>query len=657
MTLIPSSASGGWARRTVSVFTIGALLAGCGSSVPTQVSSSPSASSAPPSATAAPSGTATPVGHGGTLRVVVPASGDITGGLAEPGPAFLDPHLLDWPSFSGVWELWRCCLGRNLMSHNGLSMENGGSRVQPDLASAPPEVSADGLTWTFHLKEGIRYAPPLQAVEITAPDFIRAFDRVFSPKLDWDLAVFNDFTEIQGALEYQAGKASSISGLQAPDDHTLVIRLTRPEGDLGARLAEPAAAPIAPDPAHPGAAFGIAEGADTGFGRFAVSSGPYMLEGSATLDFSVPAAERTAPSGLQPGRIVLVRNPSWDATSDPLRPAYADRIEIWLVDSVDQAVSALTAGDADLIWPAGGINPSVPAAVYDAFQTDPSRGQVHVDLGGAIRPITMNVALPPFDDVHVRRAVSYAIDKQHLVDLQGGAVAAEPYGHIVGDALLDGLLRDYDPYATPGHAGDLEKARAELAQATTYDTNGDGRCDAAACAHVPVITREEFADLAKAVAADLEPLGIQLDVKVVDVKVIFYELTGWEKYALQIGTGCHAIYVGAGNCLMGWFDGATATALGYAPSSLVGATPEQLKANGYEVTQVPNVDARIEACIGDSDQFGCWAKVDQYLMEQVVPWVPYAQDRYVAITSPRVVTYAFNPLTGGPSLDRLALKP
>jgi peptide/nickel transport system substrate-binding protein len=380
-----------------------------------------------------------------------------------------------------------------------------------------------------------------------------------------------------------------------------------------------------------------------------------MLEGSEALDLSVPVAERTAPSGLQPGRIVLVRNPSWDAASDLLRPAYADRIEISLVDSVEAAVSALDAGNADLVWPAPGINPSVPAAVYDAFQADSARGQTHVNAGGAIRPIFMNVALPPFDDVHVRRAVNYVIDKQRLVDLQGGPVGADAYGHLVGDALEDGLLRDYDPYRTSGHAGDLEKARAEVAQAKAYDTNGDGRCDAAACAHVPAITREAFADLAKAVAADLAPLGIQLDVDVVDVDTI-WNLTGWEKIALQVGTGCHSIYVGATPCLS-WFDGPFATSLGGAPSSLVGATPDQLKSHGYDVVEVPNVDARIEACIGASDQFGCWAAVDQYLMEQAVPWVPYAQDKYVAITSPRVVTYAYNELTTTTSLDQLALAP
>jgi ABC-type transport system substrate-binding protein len=650
MTTHLASPSGPRGRRILAALAAAALLTGCAS---TQASPSPGTASAVPVVTAPPSVAASAAARGGTLRVVVPAS-DNSAGLGEPGPAFLDPQLADM-SFSGVWELWRCCFGRNLMSHNGLSMEQGGSRLQPDLASSQPEVSADGLTWTFHLKEGVHYAPPLQAVEITAPDFIRAFHRLFSARLDPWFALTQDLTEIEGALAYQKGEATAISGLRAPDDHTLVIKLTKPEGDFAARLAEPAAAPLPPDPAHPDAAFGIAEGADTGFGRFAVSSGPYMLEGSEALDFSVPVADRTAPSGLQPGRLVLVRNPSWDAASDLLRPAYADRIEISLVDSVERATSALAAGDADLIWPAGGINPSVPAAVYDAFQADPSRGQAHVDGGGAIRPIFLNVAMPPFDDVHVRMAVNYAIDKQHLVDLQGGPVAAEPYGHLVGDAVEDGLLRDYDPYDTPGHAGDLEKARAELAQATAYDTNGDGRCDVAACAHVPAITREAFADLAKSVASDLEPLGIQLDVKVVPVADIF-NLTGWEKIALQIGTGCHSIYIGATACLT-WFDGPFTASLGGAPSSLVGATTEQLKSHGYGDVEVPNVDARVEACIGARDQFGCWAAIDQYLMEQVVPWVPYAQDKYVAITSPRVVTYAFNPLTGGPSLDQLALKP
>src|SRR5262245_60319561 len=58
------------------------------------------------------------------------------------------------------WELFRCCLLRTLMSFKGQPTSRGGAELRPDLAREMPEVSADGLTWTFRIKSGIRYAPP-----------------------------------------------------------------------------------------------------------------------------------------------------------------------------------------------------------------------------------------------------------------------------------------------------------------------------------------------------------------------------------------------------------------------------------------------------------------------------------------------------------------
>ena len=54
--------------------------------------------------------------------------------------------------------------------------------LKPDLAADLPAVSDDGLTYTFTLKPGIHYAPPLQDVEVTAQDFIRALEREADPK-------------------------------------------------------------------------------------------------------------------------------------------------------------------------------------------------------------------------------------------------------------------------------------------------------------------------------------------------------------------------------------------------------------------------------------------------------------------------------------------
>jgi len=94
-------------------------------------------------------------------------------GRRERRRAGFDPQR----SYGSVsWEFLRCCLARTLFAYSGQPGREGGGEARPDLASSW-EVSADGLTWTFRIREGLRYGPPLEDVEITAADFVRALLR------------------------------------------------------------------------------------------------------------------------------------------------------------------------------------------------------------------------------------------------------------------------------------------------------------------------------------------------------------------------------------------------------------------------------------------------------------------------------------------------
>ena len=125
----------------------------------------------------------------------------------------------------------------------------------------------------------------------------------------------------------------------------LRVTLEEPNGDLGYLMAMPFLAPIPPDPTHPDARYGALEGHDRDGSGYLVSSGPYMLEGSEQMD---PAADVPA-SGYSSHGVTLVRNPSWDRASDPLRPAYADRIE--LIPVPEGAGGAwLRSGRVDLLF-------------------------------------------------------------------------------------------------------------------------------------------------------------------------------------------------------------------------------------------------------------------------------------------------------------------
>ena len=66
-----------------------------------------------------------------------------------------------------------------------------------------------------------------------------------------------------------------------------------------------------------------------------------------------------------------------------------------------------------------------------------------------IRYVSFNLAVPPFDDIHVRKAVNWAFDKEGFRQLRGGPTTGEIGWHIMVNSLENNILPDYDPYATP----------------------------------------------------------------------------------------------------------------------------------------------------------------------------------------------------------------
>lgn len=609
-------------------------------------------------ASGGPGQTVKPVVRGGTLRVVMP--------LFEPGsavatsrpvPYALDPQV---PQFHDTVEVLRCCLARTLLGYAGLPTEQGGATLRPDLATRLPDVSADGRTWTFHLRRGIHYGPPLADVEITSRDFVRAFER--RARLDdraFFAAVLNPtYPLIEGYTAFARGRTDRITGVETPDRHTLVIRLTRPAGDLAARLALPDASPIPPAPSRPRARYGVATGHDQTYGRFLVSTGPYMIEGSDRLDFRQPAARQQPASGFRLGRsLTLVRNPSWRASSDPLRPAYVDRIEIRIGGTTAQAAAALRRGAADIVLYAG-RPPQFPPADVERYRASARLGRVEIHFRDFVRYVSMNLAVPPFDDIHVRRAMNYVVDKEAAIRAQGGAVVGQPARHIALDSLLENALVSYDPYRASGKAERVALARQEMAR-SRYDRDHDGRCDAPACRGIRALALSGFVPIAKTIRRDLRTIGLSLRVEIPEDPIQVFQLLSDPKahvpLALNVGYGKDDLN-GAGMFPPNFSRSAIGT--GGSNYPLLGATAAQLRRWGYRVKKVPSVDARIAECqaLAGGPQTQCWASLDQYLMEQVVPWVPVLFESHVSLIPPRIVRYSFDQLATLPALDRIALR-
>jgi peptide/nickel transport system substrate-binding protein len=580
-------------------------------------------------------------------------SGDLKGGtlkmaqLADVYNAF-DPQK----EYSAVtWEYYRCCLLRTLMSYKGVPTAEGGADIFPDLAAAPPEVSADGLTWTFSIKPGINYAPPFQDTEITANDFITAMKRTANPKANVGGYSFY-YGVIKGFDDYGDGKADEIAGMTAVDDHTLKIELTEPTGDLGYRFAMGSSAPIPP---LNDAELGVATGHDKDYGRFMVASGPYMFKGSEELDFNAPIKDQDPAAGYIPGRsIELVRNPSWSESTDDLRKAYPDEITVAIGGDNDDLYNKVEAGELDFV-----VDGIVPADKIKKYQTDPSlEDRMNVYPSDGLRYVSFNMALAPFDDIHVRKAINWAFDKEGFRQLRGGPTTGELAGHIFVNSLQNDILKDYDPYPTPNGAGDLEKAQAEMAQ-SKYDTDKDGVCDDPSCEGILTITDREdpYPKQAALLQQFLEPLGITLDVKELERGVMYNKCDD----ANAQTTFCAGPAWGKDYADGYTFGGPLFDSSGLWESccnyNLLGATPDQLKGWGYDVTEVPSVDDKVAECSAATEdaRFQCWADLDKQLMEDVVPFVPYLFDNSVDILSPNVTNYSFDQFAGIAAFDHMAV--
>jgi peptide/nickel transport system substrate-binding protein len=585
-----------------------------------------------------------------TPTVALHRGGTLNVSLSSDVSAAFDPQK---EYYSVTWEFYRCCLLRTLLSYNGHSTEQGGTKLFPDLAASMPTVSPDGLTWTFKLKPGIHYGDPVGNEVVTSHDIVRALEREACSQCAAGGYSFY-YSVIKGFDAYSAGKAKTISGLQTPDDNTLVVKLDQPAGDLPYRFSMPATAPIPPMPGNSGAKLGVATGHTKDYGRFLVATGPYEFQGANKMKF--PGGNPAA--GYQPGKaITLVRNPHWDRSTDSLRKAYVNQINVDITSESTEALAAkVDSGQLDL-----SLDGVPPADQVQKYSTNPQlRPFLHIFPSDAVRYISMNLAEPPFDDIHVRKAVNYIIDKDQLRVARGGPAFGAIAGHIIVDSLENNELKSFDPYATPNSRGSLTQAKNEMKQ-SKYDTNGDGKCDASVCKNVLTVIDEAppYPAQTKSIAQDMAKIGITLDQKQFErttmytkcntpsAHVAFCPSVAWGKDypdAITFGPPLFSSKSIGPNACCNY--------------SLVGASPSFLKKNRYSVTSVPSVDSQMNRCAADTgtQRISCWASVDKDLMQKVVPWVPYLFDNNVDITSQRLENYQFDQFAGLMALDQVALK-
>jgi peptide/nickel transport system substrate-binding protein len=530
------------------------------------------------------------------------------------------------------------------------SAGEAGNELVPDLATDLGQVSDDKKTYTFTLKDGVKFGPPLNR-DITSEDILFAFKRIGTTSLVAQYGFY--YTPIDGMAEFTEagglGKAGNeISGIETPDPKTIVFHLTEPTGDFLYRLAMPAAGPIPEEVA------GCFKRAGE-YGRYVVSSGPYMLEGSAELDAT--SCKTLKPvSGNDPNRRMrFVRNPAYDPSTDGTRPSYVDGFDYSINTNPQDIYNKIEAGELE------GEVEAPPPQVLRKYSTDSSlKDRLQVGAGDRTWYITMNLTQPPFDDIHVRKAMNLVMDKSALQRAWGGPLRGEIAHHIVPDSMFNGDLDEYAPYKTEGDSGDVAKAKEEMKQ-SKYDTDQDGMCDAPECNGILYVNRNvpPFTDMEPTIVQNAASIGIELNPREFeDAYPIIQDATrnvpvssvpGWGKDYADAST------------FMVLFDSASILPQGNVNYSLTGLTPEAAREGdiGGSVQNLPSVDEQIDECnvLVDAERVTCWQELDKHLMENVVPWVPYLDATNVDILGPAVTAYEYDQFSGEAAFSRLALDP
>lgn len=562
--------------------------------------------------------------RGGTYRVDVETSFDFT--------ADFDPTA----EYTAIgWSFYNLIV-RKLVTYRQTVGEAGNEPV-PDLATDLPEISDDGLTYTFTLKDGIMFGPPVSR-EITAQDVKFAFDRLANPEIgSFGYPLY--YEVIEGFKDVQDGKAKTVSGVEAPDDKTVVFTLTKPTGDFLFRLAMAATGPIPEEVANC-----FKKAGD--YGRYVISSGPYMIEGSDQLD--ITSCDTMKPiSGYNPeSHLLLVRNPDYDQATDDVRENFPDRFEFRINSNNEDCFNKTLAGQIE-----DNICSETGKQIRQYTTDEDLKDNLKANPDDGVFYLSMNLAVPPFDDVQVRKATNLVMNKAGLLRAWGGPVVGQIGTHILPPTLAPSDLEGYDPYPSENFEGDAAAAMEEMKQ-SKYDTDQDGLCDAPECKGVLNImgNTERDKGMIPVMEESLAKIGIELKTRQLanPYELIF---TPKERVPFTGTAGWGKDYPDAFTFYLYLFDGRTITPEFSYNEPLVGLTAQQAEAIGIDYPEggVPSVNADIDECIAiadDADRLTCWGNLDKKIMEEIVPWVPWIWRNYTNTISDNVTKWDFDQSVG-----------
>ena len=351
---------------------------------------------------------------------------------------------------------------------DGLVTRDNTSGVHLELAE---ELNwLDEKTLEVKLRQGVMFH---DGVEMTADDVVFTFERVINENM----------------IEYPELHTSPRKGLIAPllslekvDDYTVIMNFSAAWPPAMQMLVHQQIVPK----------HYLEEVGTEGFVAHPIGTGPFKFVSAQGLD-----------------EIVMERFDDYFGGAPDLEPvgaACVGQVVFKVIPESSTRVAALLAGEVDIIQ-------GVPSEMLDILEQTPGI-QVGTTPGTNPKWMEMNVKMAPFDDVLVRQAMNYAVDKDLIIEaIYGGRAFPLPGPLSPFNNLVNKSLEPY-PY-------DTEKALSLLAEAGWTDSNGDGMLDKDGQAlSFTIDTVEEWRSLSEAVAAQFRAIGIDANVRFWEYSVV-----------------------------------------------------------------------------------------------------------------------------------------
>ncbi|WP_110634125.1 ABC transporter substrate-binding protein [Salinicola salarius] len=360
--------------------------------------------------------------------------------------ATLDPAIgYDWQNWSMIKSLFD-----GLMDY-----KPGTTELKTDLAK-DYEISDDGLTYTFHLREGVTFH---NGREMVASDVKYSLERTVNPKTQSPGAGF--FSSIEGFDAMASGESTTLSGITTPDDYTVKIQLSAPDAAFLHIMALNFASVVPKE---------SVEKWGRDFGKHPVGTGAFELQ-----DWALGQ------------HLTFVKNDDYYREGIP----YLDRIDFEIGQEPNVALMRLQRGEVDI------AGDGIPPAQFLQFRNDPDFKDLMV-IGNQLHTgyLTMNVTMPPLDKVEVRRAINMAINKKRIVRIINGRA-------IPANQPLPPAMPGYDK-EYKGYPYDVAKAKALLEEAGY----GDGFDT-----EIYVMNTDPQPRIAQAIQQDLAQIGVRAEIK------------------------------------------------------------------------------------------------------------------------------------------------